>query len=66
MNLQNILNYIDDLIKTAKKEQRYAVNKSDLEHSYWQGYEESLLMVRVRIEKKIQDKKDRKKNNATS
>ena len=56
MNLQNILNYIDDLIKTAQKEQKYAVHRSDSEHSYWQGYEESLHMVRVRIEKKIQDK----------
>lgn len=66
MNLQNILNYIDDLIKTAQKEQKYAVHKSHSEHSYWQGYEESLRMVRVRIEKKIQDKKERKIKNATS
>lgn len=66
MNLQNILNYISDLIKTAQKEQRYAVHKSDSELSYWRGYEESLLMVKVRIEKKIQDKKVRNKNNATT
>lgn len=66
MNLQNILSYIDNLIKTAQKEQRYALHKSDSEHSYWQGYEESLLMVKVRIQKKIQDKKDKKVNNATT
>lgn len=66
MNLQNLLNYINDLIATAQKEQRYAVHKSDSERSYWQGYEESLFMVKVRLEKKVQDKKDKRKNNATS
>lgn len=66
MNLQNILNYIDDLIKTAQKEQKYALHKSSSEYSYWQGYEESLLMIKVRIQKKIQEKKERNKNNATS
>lgn len=66
MNLQNILNYIDELILSAQKEQRYALHKSDSEHSYWQGYEESLLMIKARIKKKIQDKKERNKNNATT
>lgn len=66
MNLQNIINYIDDLINTAQKEQRYALQKSDSEHSYWQGYEESLLMIKVRIQKKLDKKKERNKNNATS
>lgn len=66
MNLQNILNYIEELIILAQKEQRYAVHKSDSEHSYWQGYEESLLMVKARIKKKIQDKKERDINRATS
>jgi hypothetical protein len=66
VNLQNILNYIDDLIEIAKKEQKYAVHKSDSEYSYWQGYEESLLMVKVRIEKKIRDRKEKNKNSAAS
>lgn len=60
MNLQNLLNYIDDNVKVAQKEQRYAEKRNDSEFSYWKGYEESLLMLRVRVLKKIQDKKEKK------
>jgi len=60
MNLQNIIKDIDNLIKDAKKEQRRSEHTVDIELAFWQGYEQALLMVKLRILKKIKAKLERK------
>jgi len=66
MNLQNIIKDIDNLIKDAKKEQRRSQHTIDVELAFWEGYEQALLMVKVRILNKIKAKLERKnKQRAT-
>lgn len=66
MNLQNIIKDIDNLIKDAKKEQQRSKHTIDVELAFWEGYEQALLMVKLRILKKIKAKQERKnKQRAT-
>jgi len=67
MNLHNIIKDIDNLIKDAKKEQQRSKHTIDVELAFWEGYEQALLMVKLRILKKIKAKLQRKnKQRATA
>ena len=61
MNLQNIITFIDNEIDHAEKHARYYLKDSDHSQSkYWQGYAKAMNIVKSRIEKKIQDKREKR------